>query len=485
MTATQPTVDHSSPDREPDADGGEPATGPNGAAEQLLVDFEGEGSGEEDLTWGQIGFWQGMEQTGQSATMGAVHPMPPGISLTELAAILRYVLSRHQALRTRLRFDGAGRPRQVCWASGQAVLQVVEAGQDDPAVVAEQLKHRFGTDNFDYENEWPIRMAAVTSQAVITHVVTMYLHLALDAGGLEALLADLARRDPNTGAAAGPVTAVQPLEQARRQRTPAVRRQSAASLKHLEHVMRTVTPRGFGEPKPGVERDFRMIRYRSPAAALAISKIATEQNVNTSSALLAMFAVGLARHTGDGTVMAMLMVSNRFRPGFADSVSPLVQISPYLIEVADTSLGEVVARARSSLLHTYKNAYYDPYQQDELVDRVNAERGEEVDFCCFYNDRREQRAPVEYAGHTDADLEAALAASSWAPEEQPDMSTRKLFLNVDDPPGAIELVMSVDTRYFDEAEMVAVLRGIEVAAVQAALSPQAPTGIAARVGQHV
>jgi hypothetical protein len=61
------------------------------------------------------------------------------------------------------------------------------------------------------------------------------------------------------------------------------------------------------------------------------------------------------------------------------------------------------------------------------------------------------------------------------------MSTRKLYLNVDDPPGAIDFVMSVDNRYFSAEDAVAVVQGMEAVAVQAAVEPTAPTGVRAPV----
>src|SRR6185312_13550551 len=98
------------------------------------------------------------------------------------------------------------------------------------------------------------------------------------------------------------------------------------------------------------------------------------------------------------------------------------------------SLGEAVARAGTSLLHTYKNAYYDPYEQDALIEQISAERGQEFDLCFFYNDRREQRTVDTGELATDDQLRAAVADSSWEWQQQADMSSRKLFMNVDDPP---------------------------------------------------
>jgi hypothetical protein len=53
----------------------------------------------------------------------------------------------------------------------------------------------------------------------------------------------------------------------------------------------------------------------------------------------------------------------------------------------------------------------------------------------------------------------------------------KLYLKVDDPPGAVELVLSVDRRYFSRAEMTALALAIEEVAVQAAIEPDTPAGV--------
>lgn len=449
-------------------------------AGQILVPFDGEGTGVEDLTWGQIGFWQGIAEAGRSLTMGGVTALPPGLTMADMAEGLRFAVSRHQSLRTRLRLDPAGgQPKQVCSASGEVPMEIVDVdAADDPAVVAEQVMARYEERHFDYEHEWPVRMAVIRHDGRITHGVAVYLHTAIDAGGLDVLLADMAARDPMTGAARGPVTAMQPLAQARQQRNAAARRTCQSSLRHLEHVLRTVSVDRFGEPKYGDQLAIRLIRYHTPATELAIRRIAARQHTNTSSALLASFAVGLARFTGNNPVLAMMLVSNRFRPGFAESVSPLVQVSPYLIDVADVSLAEAVGRAKVSVLNTYKNAYYDPYEQDAVIARVNDERGAEVDWSCFYNDRRQgERGPATGPLPTAADITSALEHSDFHWEHEADPPQRKLYFNVDDPPGAIDFAMSVDARYFNDDDMITVLRGIEAVAVETALEPAAPTGV--------
>src|SRR5205823_9987647 len=148
-------------------------------------------------------------------------------------------------------------------------------------------------------------------------------------------------------------------------------------------------------------------------------------------------------------VMALVTVSNRFRPGLAEAVSTVTSISPYLIDVADITVGEAVTRSARSVLHTYKNAYCNPYEQDEVVDRVTAERGEDLDLSCYHNDRRQQGREQSGPAPTLEQIRAALPLSTceWV-HDDPEMPKTKLYLYVDDPPGAVDFLLTVDCRYF-------------------------------------
>ncbi|HEX4725598.1 MAG TPA: condensation domain-containing protein [Pseudonocardiaceae bacterium] len=452
--------------------------------ERIMVPFQGDGEGVDELTWAQIGLWQGMVVTGRSVTMAGSTPLPPATTVEQMADVLGYAVGRHQSLRTRLRPRDDGLPLQVCVAAGEVPLEIVDTA--DPASAAREVESRYRETNFDYENEFPVRMAVIRHSGQVVHMVAVYLHTALDAGGLEALLADIFGRDPVTGTGK-PVTAIQPLQQARKQRTPAVRRQSAASMAYLEHALRTMHPSQFGEPRHE-DRGIRMIRHRSPATALAVPRIAAREGMNTSSVLLAVFAVGLARVLGHGRIMAMLMVGNRFRPGFAESVSPLVQLSPYLIDVGGVSLREAAGRARTSVFNAYKNAYYDPYEQEAVIDRVKADRGD-IDYSCVYNDRRSSDRDTQHQRlPADEEIRAALPRAEHDWEYRPDRSSRHLFVTVEDARDgvdAIDFVMTADTRYFTDDDIVAIAAEFENVAVQAAIEPELATGVESGVIQHV
>jgi hypothetical protein len=444
--------------------------------DRILVPFEGAESGVEDLTWSQMALWQSIEESG-SKTVPYVAELPAATTIDQIAENLRFMMGRHQSLRTRLLFGNGPRPRQNCASSGEVALDVVEAGDADPAAVAEAVSERYQKTDFRFETEWPVRMAVVRSHGALTHQVLVILHTAIDAYGLRALMADLAMRDPDTGAACGPVTAMQPLAQARTQNSPAGQRQNEASLAYLERVLNTVTPSRFGPPRYPGDRTIHQITYYSPATLLAIRSVAARAGINTSPVLLASFAVGLARFTGVNPVLAMLLVGNRFRPGLAESVGPQVLMTPYLIDVADITLDEAVGRAAQSALSAYKYAYYNPYEQDEVVERVERERGTEIDFSCFYNDRRLQDRGGAGDPVTEEQIRAALPRSAvgWEGEIHP--PCRKLYFNVGDPPGAIEFLLSADSRYFTEADLTELVHGIEAVAVEIATAGGAPTRV--------
>jgi hypothetical protein len=447
----------------------------------ILVPFQGDGSGLEELTWGQRGLWTAMQATGTSLPLTAAQQLPAGATVDLVVAGLRFVLSRHQSLRTKLRFDGGGCPRQEVWSSGEVALEIVDAdaadggAAADPAEVAEQIRRRYQDTVFDYPNEWPVRMAVVGRAGVPSHVVVGYCHLALDAFGLDALIADLATMDPGTGRSAAPAAAVQPLELARRQREPVMLRQSEASLRYLERLLRSMPARRLGESADPQQPRYWEIGYTSPATLLAAQVVAARNRVGTGPVLLAAAAVALARLTGIDPTVLQVLVNNRFRPGFADAVTPLTQSGVCLVEVGTASFAEVIARAVRAFTRAAKNAYYDPVRSEELIAAVGRERGAAIELSVFFNDRRTQTGPPDAARvPTVAEVRAALPGSTLRWEKRLDRFDHALFIHIDDTPEAIDFFVCADTHRLSPADLEALVRGLEAVVVAAAIDP-APT----------
>jgi hypothetical protein len=183
--------------------------------------------------------------------------------------------------------------------------------------------------------------------------------------------------------------------------------------------------------------------------------------------------VALARVTGNNPVVTQLLVSNRFRPGFAEIISPLVQSALCVVDVDAATFDDVVARAQRTTVAAGMNAYYDLTRREELEAAVARERGEEVDISCYVNDRRRgSRQRITDAVPTADDVRAALPLSVERFERRSDKTTRKLFVNIDDVPGALDVMMRADTRYLSPPDVSTCLREMEAVVVRAAIEPE-------------
>jgi hypothetical protein len=443
--------------------------------DRVIVRFEGDGSGIGELSWGQQEIWYVMRDKNDSLPIGGVRALPAGQTVADVAAGLRFIMSRHQSLRTRLHLVPGGLPRQEVHASGEIALEVVDAGDGDPAQAAAAVVAGYMTRRFDYERDWPVRMAVITRHGAATHVAEIYCHLAMDGFGLVALRADLASYEA-AGPAPAPVTAVQPLEQARRQRGPAGRRANDASMRYFERLAANAPGHQFSEQADKQQPRFWQVSYESAAGYRASRTLAARLGVSTSPVLLGAYAVALSTLTASPSVAVQLVVNNRFRPGFGGSVSTLAQSCPCLIEVADARFAEVAVRAWHGALAAYKHAYYDPAGKDEVSRRIAAERGAGLALGVFFNDRRmrtRERADSvsadEAAPAEPSSLLAELARSTLTWGERNDTPADKMFLYLNDIPDTLCYELWADSHFVSPADMAALLRRIESVLVNAAV----------------
>lgn len=466
---------------------------------EIRVAFHGEGSGSGELTWGQRGIWNTMQRTGRTMNIGGVMPLPEGTPVEEIAAVLQFAVSRHQALRTRLWFDEDDRPpgappRQTVSESGETVLHVVDIDEtEDPAVTAEELRSRYETTPFDHAHEWPVRMGVVRSAGALTHLVVQYSHVAVDGLGIDAIARDLARRDPQTNRATAPVTGMQPLQIAQAQASPAGLRQSDKALRYWESQLATVPAQRFTPSDDPREPRFWELFCYSPAMHLAMRAISARTSAHTSHVLLAAYAVAIARVTRRSPSVAQMVVSNRFRPGFADAVSQLSQTGICVIDVADCVFDDVVARAWKASAGASLHGYYDGDAHQRLLDDIARRRGEEIDLSCFVNDRRVV-APDEPAP-TEDELRAALPRTRLRWDRKQPIFDGAFFLQVDSAPDAnvpgrlipeerqqpaVYFAIWADTYALAPRDIEACARELEAVTVEAAFDGKAPTRVGLR-----
>ncbi len=455
--------------------------------------FEGDGSGVGELTWGQLGIWRRTQQTGRTMNLVVAVPMADGTPVAELVGMLRFLVGRHPALRTRLRFvpdaDGGRRPMQVVAGSGSVPLQVVEIGDDDDAAAAavvDELRSQYELEFFDYEHEFPVRMAVVTRSESAAHLVIGYSHVFVDGAAIRALSRDLEHFDRSGGAAgsatAPPLTSPNALEVAQAQATAAGRRQSTRAVRHwaaqLDRLTDWPTP---DEPQEQEPRHWELVGY-SPAMELAMRAVAARTGAGTTHVLLAAYAVAVSRVFGRDPGVAQIVVGNRFRPGFAELVSQVSQHGICVVDVAGAEFDEVVARAEKAVTGACFAGYYDPVECDALLEAAAASRGRALDITWHLNDRRDKTGAGEGDGIAPEvwDVARVLPLSRWYWDRKTPVFDGSLFIQVDseplvpsrhvpDAPPAVHLEIWTDTRAFALRQVEALALEMEAVVVAAAL----------------
>ena len=462
--------------------------------DQVVVDFTAPRAGTAPLTWGQKAIWQDMQDSGGQFSMGGRAPVPEGSTVADVAALLGSLMGRHAALRMRLGTDDAGRPGQVVAGSGQISLDIMTL-PDDAEVVpfAVHLMDTWPLTRFDFGHDWPLRMAVLRQRGACRYLVWVLSHLVADGGAHLLFLDDLiAVRDG--GAAAGQSRRRDILDIADGERAPQARQLSSRAMRYWESALRHIPAETFGPPGRPLDQPGRLLdqpgkqfwqaRFTSPAAQASMLAIARRTGTDASRVTLALIATAIGRATGAAPLTIKVMVNNRFRPGLADVIAPIAQNSVVTIDVADISVDEAVARSRSATLTAGMRAYYDPDDLAEVTAQLDAERGYPARVTCRVNDQRAMimRADGQAAAGqvTPEQISQKLAETSltWlGPREHMHEQANILIENRTD---AVSLHMMWDRSCLTDAQVEALLRGVEEVAVEAAFDPSAPTKVSAR-----
>jgi hypothetical protein len=318
------------------------------------------------------------------------------------------------------------------------------------------------------------------------NLVCVLSHLVADGGAHRLLLADLLA-DEIGGRAARDLWRPQILDVARSEQTPHLGQLSSRAMRYWESQLRHIPAQTFGAPArpPGqTGQRYWQVRFSSPAAHLAMLAIARRTGTDASRVTLAVIATAIGRATGVNPLTIKVMVNNRFRPGLADVIAPIAQSSVVTIDVSDTSIDEVVARARGASLTAGMRAYYDPDELREVAARLDAQRGYPATVTCRVNDQRAMvmRAEEQPVGGevTPAQVRQRLEETSltWlGPRE--DMHEQANIL-IENRPDVVSLHMMWDLWSLTNWQVEALLRGVEEVAVEAAFDPAAPTKVSPR-----
>jgi hypothetical protein len=436
-------------------------------SDRVRFEFSGDGSGIDDLAWGQQEIWLAMVRQRSWIPIGGPGRLRPGTTLDDVVDDLRYALGRYQSMRTRLRFDDDGRVRQEVSAGGEFTIEVYDAPDDDPETFAHALFDWYRSCDLDHVKDWPVRVGVVRRDGALTHQVTVATHLVTDALGGAIMMDEVTRREP------APVAGLQPLEQVRRQRSPAGQRQNEAALRYWRRLLRTIPARTVPKSTDQCEPRYREGLLHSPAMHLALRIIVERHGVDPAAALLAVFAMAVARVFAVEPVVIRPIVGNRFWPALADVVSPVNQAGLCVVDVAGAPFPEVLERVGRAVMATYKYACFDPLRLAEVITDIERERGEPLDLSVLFNDRRTGNRSDLGDGADPADMMEALAQTRLDWPVARDSPHEPLMVNVEDAVDAVQVRIVFDTHHLAPAVAEACVRAMQQVAVAAALSSPA------------
>lgn len=413
----------------------------------MIAEFAGPGSGTAPLTWGQRAIWETIERTAPDDhyfNFGRIVRVPAGVTVELAAEALARLVERHGSLRTLLD-DGTQRLHE----KGRLPL-IVREGADAEALMAELESARF-----DYEHEWPLRVALITDGDVVTHLVLVFCHLAADGLGAEVAVRDLRMlllgRSPRT-------PAPQPLDLARWQSGPDGRRAAAKAAGYWAaghaRMPSTMFPERVAEAaQPPIWRAL----LHSPALDLAVRAVAAGHAVSTSTVLLS----AVAKLAGRTTTAVLPIVANRFRRDTIGLVSTLSQEGLFTVDV-DRPFDELLRSAAPAALQAYRSAYHDPADRAAVVAAESERRGEPVHPNCCFNDMRFTDPGPEPC--TGAELDRALEESTLTWPMSQDKLNCRFCVHV----GPEGVSLTADTRYLPKPAMERYLLDLESMLVEAA-----------------
>jgi hypothetical protein len=442
-------------------DDGTPAT----TAARVM--FQGDRSTTEVLTWGQRAIWTAIERTRPSdAYFNFTRTLDvAGADLDTVLAAVGRVVSKHEALRTRISVVD-GEPMQMLAAAGEYDVQVVEA--DD----ASHLAARYETMAFDYEHEWPLRVGVVTKDGAPRHVVLGFCHLACDFGGSVFVVRDLESAMAGAGVDGTPAT--QPVDLAEYQQSPDGARAARKAADYWARAYDRI-PNSMYEHETGAQETPRYQRafLVSPALAKAAVVIGNRLGTGSSAVLNAAFAVTMGRQTGHTTAALLTITRNRFRDQTRNMVSTLAMEGLLVVALAEAAdFDEVVAAAWRAAVPAYRYAQYDERDRDRVVDETSARRGTRVHPYACLNDLREDDPATDQAipfADTPATDLLNRSVLSWLPPLE--RVSCRFCLHVANVPEGLAIRLTADTAYLRKQDMTKFLSEVEELVVSATDGP--------------
>jgi hypothetical protein len=446
--------------------------------EFLQLDVSAARSGRAPATWGQQAVWDAVLVLGEDApwySVKAGFELPSPRPRAAVLEALTHAVRLHEGLRTRLEPQDSGALTQILDASGRVPVTVRTSAREDTASVGAELLAELAARPFDCAVEWPLRIGLVEADGLVRHYVMVLAHTAVDGGALRRLARDVVMMldgvSPQRIRELFPAT--QPLDEAAYQQSERGRKRDAASRRYwigkLGKGPRELFP-PRAERTPGPASPYAMLH--SPALLPAVDHVAAARGVSSASVLLAAVAQQTARLSRTAEPLLQVVVSNRFLPGMAQSISTVAQEGLFQLQTGWEDFGSLVKWVHTGALGMYRHASYDKRLLDRDIEDLRGRLPDVADYSCFFNDTREPelyRPPAGDASSLPLARSRELSTLAWPGESSPRKNV-SFAVNVNDEPGAVKLSITADTALLPPADMESFLLGMEEAVIGDALA---------------
>ncbi|WP_217213919.1 condensation domain-containing protein [Streptomyces sp. AC550_RSS872] len=352
-----------------------------------FISFHGDGSGTYDLTWSQqqVCFW--MEQAApyfSQMNLGGLAHVDGATRVDDVAAALKLLIERHEALRTRIILDSSGVYRQAVHRSGKLPLDIRECATEKEAasILAEMRAVPFT------EVEWPLRVAVLVSAGEVQWVALCLSHMASDGWGKDVLcreLVDLASpaSDRRESVLRRPV--IQPREQSDWERVngeSASRRVEKFWALHLKRFPNDRFPVSTGAAE---SPRFPEIMMESRAAAKAIEQISQRDRTTPNTVVIAALSILLGAISNTDLATFRLFCANRRSEASRFSAGNFYQVVPISVEVGNLSFREVATKTWQTTMRAYLLGPGHPDRLSVLEESMVHDLGVDPDLECFIN----------------------------------------------------------------------------------------------------
>lgn len=354
----------------------------------LPVTFQEESTGDSPLTWGQQDMWDARECVdGNDAiyNFGLPVMLPHTTTAEDIAHVVRWLMGRHEVLRTLFRRQLRG-PRQVICPHGTVEMDFYQSDEFNRQVAIHFVDQRIQP-LFNIEDEFPVRFHVLEVDKRPRFMCLAFSHVAMDGYAARLIGAEihavLAGRPP----VAAPTWT--PLDQARYENSPEGARRDARSLSFWRAMLQDIPPKVFDArgAQQGTETS-AILEMKSPAASRAAAVVARRAGVSTTAVMLAATVSALASSTGKDVIPLQLLVGNRFDKKTSSLVTNTSLNGICAVSTRGLSFEALAKTCHWAAAKSYSRAFYDPRHLTETIASVSEQRGCAFDLGIFFNDAR-------------------------------------------------------------------------------------------------